>query len=147
MGDNGMLVAIAYDSAEYERMLDLRRRVLREPLGLDFTPSQRQSEAGHFHLAWYDSKKLVACLVLQPLDSEKIRMRQVAVEPSWQRRGVGRAMVAACERFARERGFATIVANARETATGFYERLGYRTTDERFIEVGIPHVRVEKRLI
>jgi Predicted acetyltransferase len=55
-------------------------------------------------------------------------MEDVAVDPDWQRRGVGRAMVEDAARRCRERGCYKLVlsSNARRAgAHAFYERLGF----------------------
>ena len=36
--------------------------------------------------------------------------------------------------------------HARMTAVGFYAKLGYTRVGDGFTEVGIPHVKMEKRL-
>ncbi|MBL8040446.1 MAG: GNAT family N-acetyltransferase, partial [Chthonomonas sp.] len=65
---------------------------------------------------------------------------------SLQGSGIGALMVAESERMARELGFARMVLHARETAVGFYLRLGYACEGESFEEVGIPHRLMQKEL-
>jgi predicted GNAT family N-acyltransferase len=36
--------------------------------------------------------------------------------------------------------------HARSNAVGFYEKVGYRTIGEQFMEVTIPHFIMEKKL-
>ena len=40
-----------------------------------------------------------------------------------------------------------IVLNARKTAVGFYEKLGYERKGDMFTEVGIAHFKMHKYLI
>jgi hypothetical protein len=44
----------------------------------------------------------------------------------------------------RSRGFTNLVLNARASAVGFYEKLGYAVIGEEFIDVTIAHVRMVK---
>src|SRR5690348_3196872 len=106
----------AHGSAEYEATVSLRRRVLREPLGLDFTRAELAAEAADYHLVANEDGALAACLILVPLESGAIKMRQVAVEPALQGRGIGRELVRFAEDFARERGFTRMTLNARTSA-------------------------------
>ena len=56
----------------------------------------------------------------------------LAVAEPERRRGVGRALMAACEDWVRERGVPKIQLMVRDTnaaATAFYERLGYAAAD------------------
>ena len=39
-----------------------------------------------------------------------------------------------------------MVLNARTSAVPFYERLGYETRGEPFVEVTVPHLAMAKRL-
>jgi predicted GNAT family N-acyltransferase len=50
------------------------------------------------------------------------------------------------EGFARDRGYVEMIAHARESAAGFYDKLGYARSGDIFLEVGIPHVLVRRRL-
>jgi len=136
---------VEHGSAQYWETVDLRRRILRTPLGLIFTDEELAAESREHHLAAYDDLGLAGCLVLVPY-GEEAKMRQVAVEPDRQGQGIGRVMVEEFERFARSAGYRRIVLNARDTAVPFYERLGYGIEGEMFEEVTIPHFRMVKNL-
>lgn len=135
-----------FGSPEQLASIELRKRILRWPLGLDFTPEQLAAEMNDLHLVATDAEKLVACLVLTPLSREAIKMRQVAVEPELQGQGVGSKLVEYSEQVARERGFGKMVLHARDTAVRFYLNLDYKLDGEPFEEVSIPHRRMIKKL-
>ena len=137
---------IEHGSGEYEQTVALRDEVLRKPLGLSYDPAELAGEKDSFHLALREGAELVACLVLKPLDERCIKMRQLAVRESFQAKGFGRELVNYAESFMRERGYAEIVLHARETARGFYEKLGYEAEADSFTEVGLPHVFMRKML-
>ena len=137
---------IEHGSGEYEETVALRDEVLRKPLGLSYDPAGLAGEKDSFHLALREGAELVACLVLKPLDERCIKMRQLAVRESSQAKGFGRELVNYAHSFARERGYAEIVLHARETALGFYEKLGYQVEGNPFTEVGLPHLDMRKKL-
>lgn len=137
---------IEHGSGEYEEAIALRHQVLRKPLGLSYDPTELVGEKDSFHLALREGAELVACLVLKPLDERCIKMRQLAVRESSQAKGFGRGLVNYAESFVRERGYAEIVLHARETALGFYEKLGYQLEGNPFTEVGLPHLAMRKKL-
>lgn len=61
-------------------------------------------------------------------DRDTAHFHQFAVDPALQRRGVGRRLVAACERWAREQGYTRMALNTAQPAVelrGLYRRLGY----------------------
>ncbi len=140
------LVVVAVGSPEYELELDLRRRVLRWPLGLDFSEEQLAEEVHDIHLAVFEGEAMAATLVLTPQGCSAIKMRQVAVESALQGQGVGRLLVEFSEVVAQERGFEIMTLHARDTAVPFYLRLGYSLEGEEFEEVGIPHRSMSKKL-
>jgi GNAT superfamily N-acetyltransferase len=131
---------------DYEDALLLRKAVLRTPLGLSFSPDDLADEASCAHLGGFDEGRLVAILLLKPLNAHTVKMRQVAVQPGLQGRGIGAQLVAFAEAFARGRGYKTMIAHARGTAVEFYRRLGYEASGEPFIETTIPHILVAKGL-
>jgi uncharacterized damage-inducible protein DinB/GNAT superfamily N-acetyltransferase len=61
-------------------------------------------------------------------DRDTAHFHQFAVDPALQRRGVGRRLVAACERWAREQGYTRMALDTAQPAVelrGLYRRLGY----------------------
>lgn len=137
---------VAHLSPAYALCVALRRDVLRKPLGLEFTVDQLASESGSLHLAAFDEDVLVGCLMLTPKDRDTVQMRQVAVRQDHQGKGLGAAMVRESEVAARYHSFKRMVLNARETALPFYLKLGYKVVGKPFVEVGIPHRKMEKAL-
>jgi predicted GNAT family N-acyltransferase len=137
---------VEHGTVEYALSIALRDRVLRRPLGLYFTPAQLREERNEFHLSAWVGNRLLACLVLKPLDAFTIKMRQVVVEEGYQGSGIGKNMVIWSENFAREHLFQKMVLHARDTAVAFYAHLGYEAVGEPFNEVSIPHQAMQKTL-
>ncbi len=133
-------------SAEYNAAVDLRRAVLRAPLGLDFTAEQLTAEAGDTHFIALDGDRLIGAVVMTPYNAQTVKLRQMAVSPAAQGQGVGAALLRAFEAHARAAGIAGITLAARVTAQGFYDRNGYAAEGDVFEEVTIPHIRMTKRL-
>jgi len=139
---------VAYGTPDYRRTLALRDKVLRAPLGLAFDEAflAQEKDPGQFHVAAFEGDALLGCLILTDAGQGFLKMRQVAVDDNVQGKGVGRALCDFSESFGRERGFKEIILNARETAVPFYSRLSYETVSDLFVEVGIPHRKMRKRL-
>jgi GNAT superfamily N-acetyltransferase len=137
---------IELDTPEHAAALRLREAVLRAPLGLSWSEADLDDEPLGYHLAAFDGEALIATLMLKPLDGGVTKMRQVAVDPGQQGRGIGTELVAFAETYAREQGCRRLVAHARATALGFYRALGYTEEGEPFLENTIPHRRVSKQL-
>ena len=73
-------------------------------------------------------------------------VRAVFVAPDAQGGGIGRALMAAVERAAEAAGVATLTLQSSLTATGFYDRLGYRSVRENQHGEELTIV-MEKRLV
>jgi GNAT superfamily N-acetyltransferase len=138
---------IDHGSAEYDRMVELRKEILRRPLGLDFTAADLEAEKEDILIGAFDEERILACCLLKKLDGKSCKLRQMAVHGSLQGKGVGASILHFAENIARDRGFRKMVMNARKTALGFYGKLGYQVVGEEFDEVTIPHFRMEKNLL
>lgn len=138
---------VDFGTPEYDELISLRYRVLKEPLGLEFSEESLSNEFEDTHLALYDDAyQLMACLVLSPESGGPVRMRQVAVVPEKQNSGLGRTLVGYSEDWSRRAGFTEMVLHAREQAVSFYEKLGYKKVGKKFEEVGLPHWQMKKKL-
>ena len=133
-------------TTEYDDALRLRDDILRQPLGLALTPADLVHDPDCLHLGGFEDSRLLAVLLLQPVDALTVKMKQVAVSRERQRTGVGSQLIAFAEGFARQRGYGAMVAHARVTALDFYRRLGYSVSGGEFVEVTIPHFLVTKTL-
>lgn len=135
---------IDYKSIDYDRSLDLRHRILRLPLGLSLFEEDLASDADDIHIAAFENTKIVGILLLKPLDSQTVKMRQVAIDEGYKASGIGTKMIAFAEKYCRENNIKTITLNARETAVAFYKKNEYQIVSDVFYEVGIRHFRMEK---
>jgi GNAT superfamily N-acetyltransferase len=61
--------------------------------------------------------------------SEAARIRAFFVRPGWERRGIGGALVRACERAATSEGFHTIEMASTLTGVALYSACGYREVE------------------
>ncbi|ANF96951.1 GNAT family N-acetyltransferase [Paenibacillus bovis] len=135
------------DDPLYQQSLELRDRVLRQPLGMSLWNENLEGEAYATHIiALYDNK-VVGVLLLKPIDSRTLQMKQVAVDPALRGQNIGRKLVHYAEHTAREEGYCDIMLHARQVAIPFYEKLAYQITGEPFTEIGIPHRIMVKSLI
>lgn len=127
-------------------MVQLRNDILRKPLGLSFTPEELEKEKGEILIGAFEEEKMLGCCMLITEDSATVRLRQMAVLNNLQGKGIGKALMQFAENIARDRGYRRMTMHARQTAIGFYEKLGYQISGDRFEEVSIPHYIMEKVL-
>jgi predicted GNAT family N-acyltransferase len=140
------LKQIIHGTPEYQQMVDLRLAVLRAPLGLQFSATELAAEKDDILIASFDEEQILACCILTPHDKKSVRLRQMAVAGNLQGKGIGVSIMHFAETLARDKGFAKLTMHARQTAMGFYEKLGYQPVGQQFTEVTIPHFVMEKKL-
>lgn len=135
----------------YPAELELRFRVLREPLGRPRESVTFPFEAQSLHLVAVEAGgELVGCVLFHPDSAEGEppggRLFQMAVHPRLQGQGLGARLVRHLEEALRERGYARVHLHARAGVVPFYERLGYAVYGEPYDEVGIPHRSMQRLL-
>lgn len=143
---NGIM-HIEYGSNEWEDMVVLRDLVLRKPLGLSFTAEYLAKEKDDLLLGYYQDGRIIGCLILtREVESQKLQMRQVAIDEGLQGKGYGKLLVQYAEDYAMANNFSLMYCHARASIHHFYIKLGYEIVGDEFIEVSIPHYYMEKRL-
>ena len=136
---------IQHGSEAYQAECALRHEVLRVPIGLSLHDEDLSQERDQFHFGLFDGGRLVACVIADMLSPTEAKIRQMAVSPEYQEKGCGRRIIDGLERHLAAAGVTHFSMHARMSAVGFYEKLGYSRIGEEFSEVGIPHIRMEKR--
>ena len=134
------------EDPEYREMIDLRMQVLLRPIGIPESNIDPGKERSDFLVGAFVQGTLIGCCVLTPRDTTLIHLRQMAVRPDYQGKGVGAAIVDFAEKTAKERGFKRLMMHARDVVIPFYQKCGYSIAGEPFTEVGIGHHRMEKEL-
>ncbi|MBT4793498.1 MAG: GNAT family N-acetyltransferase [Halobacteriovoraceae bacterium] len=129
----------------YQQERALRNKVLLRPFGLPDHAWEMQDK-NSYHLIAIDSEKVIACLLLCPKENHSIQLMQMAVEPELQKNGIGKKLVEAAVLKAKTAGLKTLFCHSRENAIGFYLSQGFEVYDEPFVEVGLKHIKMKKRL-
>jgi predicted GNAT family N-acyltransferase len=148
---------IVYGSDEYKTTLALRHQILREPLGLNLWHENLSVEIDQRHFTLWqragsltgsdnNSAQLLACVVIVPKGQGWVKLRQMAVNSRFQRRGLGQRLIAAVEEILFNEGVKQIELSARASAVAFYEASHYACEGPAYVEVGLPHQRMTKML-
>lgn len=131
----------------YQEERELRNKILLRPIGIpDYGWEKHDSISWHF-VALSDDK-VVGCVLLVPLNKQATRaqLMQMAVETSWQGKGLGKRLVTELLDFATKNTISEITIHSRATVTPFYEALGFSVYGSSFEEVGIVHQHLRKFL-
>ena len=117
-------IDVEFGSSRYKDLLELRYKILLQPLGLKFLDSYREEEANFLHIGCIDNStgELIGGLILAPIDDEEIRVMQVAVDVVHQGEGIGRKLIEYAESVAKKIGYNRIVMHAMLSVVSFYEK-------------------------
>lgn len=135
---------------EFSAYYDLRWRILRKPWSQPRGSEKDNMEDSSCHVMALDEKtgKILGVARLHLNTDEEAQVRYMAVEKGYKNQGVGRKMLKKLEEHARNETKAKrIILNARENATGFYEKSGYKIKEEGHTLFGeIKHYVMEKEI-
>lgn len=75
------------------------------------------------------------------------KLERICVLKEERKTGAGKQLMTEIEEYARENGIHKLKLNAQTHAIPFYDRLGYEVVSEEFMDAGIPHRTMIKKLI
>lgn len=92
-------------------------------------------DEGAVHFGAFNSGEIIGVVSLFSVGSA-MQFRKLAVDPRFQGRGVGTALIKNCISFAQDKGVRAIWCDARLNAVGFYEKLGFTIGEHSFVKSG-----------
>jgi predicted GNAT family N-acyltransferase len=97
------------------------------------------------HIVLYDNAEPVGAARVRILDGIG-KLERICVLSSQRNKGAGKLLVHKLEEIASSEGVQKFKLNAQTQAIPFYERLGYQTVSDVFMDAGIPHVTMIKEI-
>lgn len=122
-----------------EDTIDLRSRILRPGQNIELCHYPEDNLPTSFHLGIFESGKIICNGTflqqghkLFPNSKTPYRLRGMASDKNYQKQGLGSTLLQEALLHLRQKGCDLIWFNARVTAEGFYEKLGYQKIEEIF---------------
>jgi predicted GNAT family N-acyltransferase len=135
----------ARDEKEVAAALDLRHEVFCVEQGVTLAEERDGRDAEALHLvAVEDGVVIGTCRLL--VEGATVKLGRMAVSRSRRGLGLARALLHAADAEARALGAERIVLGAQLTAQALYERAGYESYGEVFLDAGIEHVMMGRAL-
>ena len=138
-------VRVASTSSEVDEALELRRRVYVGEQGVSLEADRDGLDPTAVHVVAVEGGRIVGTCRLV-FEHGLARLGRMAVESDMRGRGLGAALLAEAESQARTAGAERIRLHAQLAARSLYERGGFQVQGVEFLEEGIPHLTMEKRL-
>jgi predicted GNAT family N-acyltransferase len=130
---------------EVEAALALRSQVFCQEQGVSFEADQDGRDPEATHIVAVDEGSVIGtCRLL--FRGPVARLGRLAVQAERRGDGVAAAILREADRVAAEAGAETIALHAQTYAEALYKSAGYEEYGPTFVEEGIEHVAMEKRL-
>lgn len=140
-----MEVREARTESELAAALRLREQVFCGEQGVSFEADQDGRDAEATHIVAVDEGVVIGTCRLV-FRGRVARLGRLAVERERRGDGVAAEILHEAERVATRAGSESIALHAQTYAQALYERAGYEEYGPAFVEEGIEHVAMEKRL-
>lgn len=135
---------------DLQRCFEIRKEVFVEEQNVPIEEEIDAYDAYPFiceHVLVLKGEEAVATGRVKKHENDSAKLQRIAVIKPERGSGVGKELVMALEQVAYEQGHRVCVLDAQVSAEGFYQRLGYSTVSpEIFMDAGIPHVHMAKKL-
>lgn len=126
---------------------NIRYEVFVREQGFDASTDIDGKDAECEHIIIYvDDTPAACCRYFSNGDSAYI-IGRVAVKEEFRGMGLGEMLMDAAEDVIRSRGAEKIIVHAQLRVKGFYKKCRYKETGEPFLEEGVKHITMEKRLV
>lgn len=135
----------AESQAEVDAALALRERVFLGEQGVTPEADRDGRDPDALHVVAVAGGRVVGTCRLV-FEDGVARLGRMAVEPELRGQGIGARILEVADAESRAGGAGRIRLHAQLAARPLYERAGYTAAGEEFVEEGIRHVAMEKRL-
>lgn len=133
------------DAAELEAALGVRHRVFCVEQGVPKREELDGRDGEALHLVAVEGGRVIGTCRLLFVD-RTVQFSRLAVDPAARRRGIATRLLQAADAEALAAGARRIVLHAQTYARNLYLASGYEPRGHAFVEAGIEHIAMEKRL-
>ncbi|MDH5473293.1 MAG: GNAT family N-acetyltransferase [Gammaproteobacteria bacterium] len=142
-----MIIISPKTAEDFEKYFDLRWRILRKPWNQPVGSERDNDENNSFHLMATENNMALGVVRSQFINNTTVQLRYMAVDQPAQGRGIGRLLIEAMEKHARNNGADSIMLQARENAVGFYEKTGFKIKEKSYVLFDcIQHYKMTKTI-
>jgi len=145
LGGEAVEVHLARDEGEIEEAKQLRLRVFSQEQGVPPEADIDGLDPAATHLVALRRGSVVATCRLR-FPQGHCKLERMVVEKNLREIGIGRELLAEAEWEALRQGASEMIIHAQRQVEGFYAVCGYTAGGDTFLEEGIPHVQMRKRL-
>lgn len=142
----GLTIRRIEGDGDLEECRAIRRTVFIEEQGVSEEEEWDGRDGDCVHFLALAGTRPIGTARLRITPDGEARAQRVAVLPARREQNIGRKLMDALEKEARELGHTEMVLEGQVQAIPFYERIGYCPEGDEFLDAGIPHRLMRKAL-
>ncbi len=141
-----MIITQPETPQDFDRYFDLRWRLLREPWKQPRGSEKDELEERALHMMVCIDDRIPIAIGRAHFNTDvEAQIRFMAVEPRFQKTGLGSVILKKLEDEVRQLGAKYVILHSRENAVHFYERQGYRIISaSHTLFESVPHFLMKK---
>ncbi|WP_445486873.1 GNAT family N-acetyltransferase [Niallia sp. 03133] len=140
-----MEVVVVKNDKEMKDALYVRRTVFVDEQQVPEEEEIDQFEQDSIHFVLYDESKPIGAGRYRIFD-EYGKVERICILKESRKGGSGKTLMNKIEEYAKKNGAPALKLNAQIQAIPFYSKLGYEVVSEEFLDAGIPHKTMKKKL-
>lgn len=140
-----MIVKIVNNPQQLEDAFQIRHTVFMVEQQVDVESETDEHDQTATHFVLYDDQTPIGAGRFRVVDGTG-KIERICVLSSLRKSGAGALIMESIEDYAKNTDILTVKLNAQKHAIGFYERIGYEIISEEFMDAGIPHRTMVKKL-
>lgn len=140
-------ILTATNTSELNDAFSVREKVFIDEQGVSSDLEKDEQDATATHYVLYDESGQPAGAARTRHIDTYAKLERVCISKELRGQGAGAALMKHIEHELTNQHVPTAKLNAQVHAVRFYEHLGYSICSEEFLDAGIPHLTMKKRLI
>ncbi|RST75250.1 GNAT family N-acetyltransferase [Siminovitchia acidinfaciens] len=140
-----MKVIQAGTEEQMQDAFNIRKKVFvgEQQVPIEIEIDEHEDNSAHFVL--YDEEKPAGAGRFRILDG-KGKVERICILPEYRGKGAGIQIMVDIEEYAKSLPVKELVLNSQSYAVPFYEKLGYSVVSDEFLDAGIPHRKMIKKI-
>jgi predicted GNAT family N-acyltransferase len=141
-----LFVRLADFSKDFSQIQAIRKVVFQEEQGVEEALEFDGKDEICEHLIAYLNKQAVGTARMRYIDDKTVKIERLAVLSTARGQGIGKKIMEEALLIIASKDIAEIVIHAQEYVKALYYKLGFAQEGEIFLEAGINHVKMKKKL-
>lgn len=131
---------------EYQDALSVRRKVFIEEQGVPPHLELDEHENSAVHFIVYDEELPIGAGRYRFYEEGTAKVERICILPTYRGKNFGNLLMDEIERVASGNEFKQVKLNSQSNAIPFYQKRGYEIVSPEFMDAGIPHRAMGKKL-